>query len=670
MKRIFKLTIIFIIMLAVRPAAAFELKPEFPKLANYYLQPNVPASDFDNLSKYDLVIMDVDAESVGPSLITRLRGNNPAIKTFAYIPSQSVNIQDLGAWADFRREAYAEAEAGDRWLKDSSGNYVYFSNTWPTIRFVDIGNGWSDYLSGQAAERVNNGGWWDGVFYDMVFANLSWLNNGNIDLDKNGVPDDISTVNEYWLRNSNSLIDKTRSKIAGRPVAANVDIVDKFAGTVDGVMLENFPADWLGAGGWAKLETSYIDQTVKATAGQKIYIINANTDNSKIMASYRQMRYGLASTLLGDGYFSFDSGDQDHAQTWWYDEYEVKLGKATGQASNLLDAGSSVMKAGLWRRDFERGVAIVNSTATVQKYVFKNEEFEKIDGRQDRLVNDGSRVNWIKLEPYDGVILEKTAKEIVDQTFDNGGFVRVYDQTGEQTRNGFFSYIDNQPGNTQISKTDIDADLVPEIITSENGSIKVSQGGKIKTVIAPFGAGFKKTVNFAAADLNGDGTKEIIVAPGAGGGPQVRIFSTSGKLLSAGFFAYDKKFRGGVSLAVADLSGDALKEIIVAPGAGGGPQVRIFSTSGKLLSAGFFAYDKKFRGGISLAAADVNGDKKNEIITAAASGGERVRIFDSQGKMLSQFSAYGEAIAGGVKVSTSDLNRDGRFEILVSSINL
>ena len=57
-------------------------------------------------------------------------------------------------------------------------------------------------------------------------------------------------------------------------------------------------------------------------------------------------------------------------------------------------------------------------------------------------------------------------------------------------------------------------------------------------------------------DLDGDGTQEVITAAGSGGGPHIRVFTKDGRSLTAGFFAYDQKFKGGVAITVGDVNGD------------------------------------------------------------------------------------------------------------------
>jgi hypothetical protein len=140
--------------------------------------------------------------------------------------------------------------------------------------------------------------------------------------------------------------------------------------------------------------------------------------------------------------------------------------------------------------------------------------------------------------------------------------------------------------------------------------------------------------------------------------------------LIGGFFAYDRNFRGGVNVAVIDLNGDGTQEIVTAPGKGGGPQVRIFTKDGRLLTGGFFAYDQSFRGGVSLAVGNVDGQGEKEIITASGPGlNPEVRIFTKDGKVIKKFLAYDSNMTSGIKVSVSDVNSDGKAEILAGSFS-
>jgi len=645
------------------PVYAFESKDIFPKIASYYLEPLISQDCYPDLSKYDLLILDVDTQTIDPEMFVFLKESNQDIQFLAYIPSQSVNLEDLSDWARFRKTVYDKAEDNDWWLKDSQGKVINFSNTWPTIKFVDIGKGWDEYLSDLVLDDVINRDIWDGIFYDMVFANLSWLNNGDIDLDQDGQKDDIEDINDYWRSSVDQLIIQTKEKIGNSPLVANLDMAEYYTEDLNGLMMENFPADWLGENGWSILIDQYLNNLPLKNQSPKIYIINSNTDNFGRMDSFREMRFGLASALLGDGYFSFDYGDEDHSQNWWYDEYDVLLGQSESIAYNLLDSNSSEIKPGLWRRNFENGISLVNSTDQRQIYVFDKEEFEHINGTQDRRVNHGAKVNWIVLAPEDGVVLLKINTEIKDNIFINGSFMRVFNNLGDQVRNGFFAFKDGFSGYSQLMITDFNGDGISEILTDQNGQILVGQD----SVLTPY-LGFKNKISFGLGDVDGDSKDEIITGPGPGGGPHVKVLSKDGELLSE-FMAYDENFRGGISVSLGDLDGDNIDEIVTGPMSGGGPHLKVFSQNGSLISE-FMAYDENFRGGISVSLGDLDGDGKDEIITGPGpGGGPHVKVLSKDGELLSEFMAYDESSRAGIMIASDDIDSDSLDEILVSSLN-
>ena len=98
--------------------------------------------------------------------------------------------------------------------------------------------------------------------------------------------------------------------------------------------------------------------------------------------------------------------------------------------------------------------------------------------------------------------------------------------------------------------------------------------------------GWEGSTNLEQGDLSGNGAIEKVATMGPGGGPHVRIFSSDGRLLGQ-FDAYDSRFHGGVNLAVGDVNGDGLAEIVTGAGPGGGPHVRVFNAQGKILDEWF-----------------------------------------------------------------------------------
>lgn len=68
----------------------------------------------------------------------------------------------------------------------------------------------------------------------------------------------------------------------------------------------------------------------------------------------QSVRFGLCTTLMGDGYFGFDCGNNGRGQWWWYPEFDAPLGYPRGPAQHNAD--------GTWQRSFDGGLVVVNGT--------------------------------------------------------------------------------------------------------------------------------------------------------------------------------------------------------------------------------------------------------------------------------------------------------------------
>lgn len=179
--------------------------------------------------------------------------------------------------------------------------------------------------------------------------------------------------------------------------------------------------------------------------------------------------------------------------------------------------------------------------------------------------------------------------------------------------------------------------------------------------------GFKGGVTLAVAKFDGNSRQTIVTGAGAGGSPQIRIFNVNTQAIG-GFLAYDPAFTGGIDVAVGNIEGDVSDEIITGAGPGGGPHVRSFDGRGNALG-GFFAFDKTFRGGVDVAAGDVDGDDKAEIIAASGKGRvTTVRIFRKDGTLLAEAKPFGETDTFGASVEAVDIDGDGTVEILVRTL--
>ena len=152
--------------------------------------------------------------------------------------------------------------------------------------------------------------------------------------------------------------------------------------------------------------------------------------------------------------------------------------------------------------------------------------------------------------------------------------------------------------------------------------------------------------------------------------PEVKVFNTDNKHLDKNFYAFDNTFKGGGSVATGDVDGDGDDEIIVGAGKGGGPQVRVFDNLGNFTGFSMFPFHPDFRGGVNVAAGDVNNDGKDEVIITQASDGQvwvKAYKTDASKSIEVEFLAYGESFEGGGSVASGDIDGDGDDEIITGS---
>jgi hypothetical protein len=182
--------------------------------------------------------------------------------------------------------------------------------------------------------------------------------------------------------------------------------------------------------------------------------------------------------------------------------------------------------------------------------------------------------------------------------------------------------------------------------------------------------GFRGGVRVAVGDVNGDGVPDIITAPGPSGGPNIRVWDGKTFSLVRSFMAYAPGFTGGVYVAAGDTNGDGFADIVTGPDAGGGPHVEVFSGKDGSLLQSFFAYAPTFPGGVRVAAGDANGDGKADIVVGAGpGGGPHVQVFDGTNvaHVLQSFFAYTPSFTGGVYVAAGDVNGDGHADIVTGA---
>src|SRR5215468_3946270 len=107
-------------------------------------------------------------------------------------------------------------------------------------------------------------------------------------------------------------------------------------------------------------------------------------------------------------------------------------------------------------------------------------------------------------------------------------------------------------------------------------------------------------------DLPSAAAGVFAVGADVGGQPEVHVYNPDGSLRDS-FLAYDAGFTGGVRVALADVNGDGVPDLVTAAGPGGGPHVKVFDGKTGLLDLSFYAYNPALSGGVTVAAGEING---------------------------------------------------------------
>jgi len=207
------------------------------------------------------------------------------------------------------------------------------------------------------------------------------------------------------------------------------------------------------------------------------------------------------------------------------------------------------------------------------------------------------------------------------------------------------------PRFTRLHATGAGAGGSPHVLVyNEDSSLRFSFNA--------FDPKFTGGVAVATGDVNGDGVEDIICAAGPGGGPHVVVYSGVDASLLSSFAAFPGEYTFGLNVAAGDITGDGIAEVVIGAGKGGTPNVRVFDARTGQSVRDFFAYDVAFKGGVSVAVGEYSGDNRGDIVTGAGAGGSpHVIIYDgASGRILQSFLAFDSAFAGGVNVAAGQFN--------------
>jgi len=239
----------------------------------------------------------------------------------------------------------------------------------------------------------------DGLFTDNVY----WMPPESGDWNRDGVTDSPSnpSVQQWYRQGFQRFFNDLAAQLPGKLLLGNMatwgrsnSVLTEYnqllqGGVIEGIVGQPWsPENWAG---WTAALAWY-RKTMAATAAPQLVLFH----QYDVAGNYQGMRYGLATCLMDNGYYEFST---NYHTIWWFDEYNTSLGQATSAPP------TAAWQKGVWRRDFQNGIALVNPKGNGPQTVTLETSYKKINGTQVPSINNGQTVTTVTLLDRDGLIL-------------------------------------------------------------------------------------------------------------------------------------------------------------------------------------------------------------------------------------------------------------------------
>ncbi len=321
-----------------------EVDPKFPRKGNLWGSGQLLPKGLEYCSRIDLWL----GASFTPAQIRQLRAMNPGVLVLT-----SINVVENTGLPD------------DYYLKDVHGRRI---EVWPgSFRLNLTKRHVAEYQARYAYQRILDSGLMvDGCFFDNFFTTQSWLKQDihghavQLDADEDGREDDPKWLDEAWRAGVYHELETWRSLMPHALASGHLprpptpDFSSIYNGdsigflTADAIEGKRSFADlWEAYHRWWEIGRRPVITMVESSPPDQIaygydYDPLRKTPPSTLEFArtyYPNVRFGLAFTLMNDGYFAHEFGDTWHGNDWWYDELDFDLGHALGPAERVAVEG-------------------------------------------------------------------------------------------------------------------------------------------------------------------------------------------------------------------------------------------------------------------------------------------------------------------------------------------
>jgi hypothetical protein len=181
---------------------------------------------------------------------------------------------------------------------------------------------------------------------------------------------------------------------------------------------------------------------------------------------------------------------------------------------------------------------------------------------------------------------------------------------------------------------------------------------------------YQNGVRVAVGDVNGDGKAEIVTAPGTGAWTELRVFSGTGFKELGRFLPFtNASWWAGAFVTTGDVNGDGRADIVDGLDASCCTTVHVVDgSSGSELGGGFFPFGQRFDSGVRVAAADVNGDGKAELLTVPLAGNRVSAFGPGGGEPFRTYETFPGTSVGRAEIAAGDVLGTSRPELVAAGL--
>jgi hypothetical protein len=403
--------------LAASAAWAFN-KPDFPRLGGYLIgspQNYEDAGYQSQIARLNVAILNVwpgwngfYTRSSVQQVAQSIKAINPNTLLFLYQDINELQGSPPAAW----QTLFGQLNSNHWWLTSSGLSGALVASTWGNG--FDILNTTTGSAKDASGERYID---WEAKYNAATFGapnpaidgfytdNVFWKPRVDGDWNLSGAVQsrNDAATQAFFRQGYVAYFNDLKALMPGKYQLGNTSdwgqsntTITEYVGQLSGGVMEALigysysPETW---GGWKEMMAEY-RKIMGAMAQPALAIFHQNGSPT----DYQSFRYGFASCLMDEAYYYF-SANNSYAGVNWFDEFNHPLGAETSPPS------TTAWQNGVYRRDFQNGIALVNPKGNGAQTVTLETTFMRISGSQAPSVNNGQQTSTVTLNDRDGIIL-------------------------------------------------------------------------------------------------------------------------------------------------------------------------------------------------------------------------------------------------------------------------